>query len=172
MSHEPTLTLETAALDVYQQVVYQAPDGAQRQDLYEEAAEILRGQYERGEIEVSPDKAIRAALHEADRQQGAAADNILDDLRKGISNLHLDGDPILRTVVTLGKGFRKSWEYVTATDLLILDDQRRTNLKNVQEAFDVWEDNLAVVLPAVREHTTVGDAVRAGAFGYLNEVAS
>lgn len=171
MMHEPTLTLEAAALEAYQQVVYQAPDGAQRRDLYEEAAEIIQGQYDRGEIEISLDKAIRAALNEADKQQGAAADKIIDDLRKGIGDLQLDGDPILRTVVTLGKGLRKSWEYVTVNDLLILDDQRRTNLKNAQEAFDIWENNLDVILPIVGEHVTVGAAVRAGAFGVAGVAA-
>lgn len=160
MAHEPVLDAKTAALNAYQTVAMRAPKGAQRTDLFDEAHDILHGQYDRGEIDLDVSKAIYHVLNDVDRQQGQAADKLVADLREGISSLKFDGDPLLRTVVTVGGGKRICWEYVSIRDIQEMDILRRDNVKAVTEAYDVWSDNVEAIRPALQAHGTVGALVR------------
>ena len=160
VGHEPVTDAKIAALNAYQTVAMRAPKGAQRTDLFDEAHDILRDQYDRGELDLDISRAIRHVLNDVDRAQGQAADRLVAALREGVTSMKFEGDSLLRTVVTLGGGKRICWEYVTFDDLSEMDLLRRDNVKAVTEAYDVWADNLAVIRNDLSMFGTVGALVR------------
>ncbi len=160
MGHEPITDARAAALTAYQTVTMRAPRGAQRSDLFNEAHDIVHSQWDRGEIDLDISKAIYHVLNDVDRQQGQAADKLLAELRQGVEALKFEGDPMLRTIVTIGSGRRICWEHVTIGDIQEMDLLRRDNLKAVTEAYDVWSDNVEAIRPALQAHGTVGALAR------------
>lgn len=157
-------TLDDTALAAYRKVVNRAPDGAQRQDLIDEAEGILRAEYDKGLLDLDVSEALRSALTKADLKDKDATDSMIERLRAGIDPLELTDDPSLRMVVTLGKGRRKSWEYITVEDLDDMDELRRGNMQSVVAAYRNWQEAVAIISPAIELYGTVGAAVRAGAF--------
>lgn len=164
---EPIKTAEQAMREEYQRIVYESGDtGIQLAKAVAIASENVQRMIDYGEVE-APDvlSALVTIGKSEDTRQKSSTDGALERLANGEVSIDMGGDPMLRMVVTLGKGDRKSWDYVTASDLRRIFELRRENLVTQKQAFERFEENYNATVAAVLAHRTVGEAVRAGAFG-------
>lgn len=161
----PIPTAEQAMKTAYQEYVHNAgQSGTSMQEAVAFAADEVRQLIESGEVQ-EPDMfgALRHIGAKVDDSQGKSADSIIKRLNRGQSELDLGLADILMTVVTLGKGERKSWEYVTPEDLQEMDLVRRENVNRVLEAYREWETDYIGLSEKIMPFGTVGNAYRNGA---------
>lgn len=162
----PILTAEEAIKREYQRIVAESGDtGVTKERAASDAADEVARLIDLGEVEAPPVRdALLKIVNVVDGQQGASADRVIARLARGEVGLDLDGDPVLDMVVTLGKGDRKSWRFITAHDLRRMDSERNKNYEAQREAMIRWQSDYTAILPVVMAHRTVGAAVAAGAF--------
>ena len=166
MLNNPSIpTAEQAMKTAYQNYVHNAgQSGTRSKDAIAFAADEVRQLIESGEVQ-EPDMfgALRSIGYKVDESEGSAADKIIKLLNRGQDELDLDLSEILMTVVTLGKGERKSWEYVTPEDLQEMDLVRRENVTRVLDAYREWETDYIGLSSKIAPFGTVGNAYRHGA---------
>ena len=157
---------EEALTEAYKRIVGHAGSaGIDRAKAEADAAAEVVKLIDHGEVSPPPmHNLLVGMVRNIDSRQGAAADRIIDRLARGEVHLSIKDDPTLDTIVTLGRGRRKSWRYVTAGDLEAMNDERNRNFKAVSESYAKWKADLSIVMPAVLAHGTVGGAVAASAF--------
>ena len=166
MLNNPSIpTAEQAMKTAYQNYVHNAgQDGTRSQEAIMYAADEVRQLIDYGEVQ-EPDmfSALRSIGAKIDETEGKSADKIIKLLNRGQDELELDFADILKTVVTLGKGERKSWEYVTPEDLQEMDLVRRENVTRVLDAYREWETDYVGLSSKIAPFGTVGNAYRHGA---------
>ena len=150
----------------YQRIVRESggePIGRQR--AIQEASWSTKREIELGNVkepELIP--TLKLMGEGVDSSQGRAADRIIGRLASGQVSM-FDAGEVLDMVVTLGGGMRKSWRFVTESDLADMYETRRQNHDKQVEAFLRFKEDYEAVLPVVRMFGTVESAVSAGAFG-------
>lgn len=165
---EPLELIPTASeyfTDSYQRIVRESGDDAiGRQTAILEASYDTSHQIDLGNVEdLDRIPALKKLGEHIDAAQGRAGDSIVKKLAFGQVGM-FDISEVLDTVVTLGGGMRKSWRFVTEKDLTDMYELRRDNYEKQVEAFEAFTHAYQIVLPTLRDHRTVGDAVDAGAF--------
>lgn len=163
---EPIITPESAVRSEYQRIVAEyGNEGVTKDRALSDAVDIVMKRIDLGEVaEPSRRSALLKLGNDIDNRQGKAADKVIERLANGEGDLILDGDPFLDTVVTLGKGIRKTWRYITVEDLRMMADLRADNHRKVEEAERKFQRNVALVIATTAAYTTVGMAYEAGAF--------
>lgn len=129
-----------------------------------EAAQRILAAIARDEVKPNMADVVKRALKNADDQSGKRADKLIRDTVNGKIGL-FDCDEDLNAVVILGKGNRKLWRYCNSDDLEAMDSERYSNLRNAQNAYNIWRENYEVAKPIVRRYLTVEKAIEADAFG-------
>ncbi len=135
--------------------------GINRPEAMESALSTVMVEVHAGRIKLDFEQAVLAELKRADEADGRAADGIIQRMCHGQVPLTEDD---LDVVVTLGKGLRKSWRFVTGDDLVQMRELRRENYKKVKASFDEFAHNVNRLLPVLFEYRTVGDAHAGGGF--------
>lgn len=150
----------------YQRVVRSAgsePVGRQR--AIQEASWSTKREIEMGNVDEPEIISTLKRMGEGiDAAQGRAADKIINSLATGQVSMFDTGE-VLDTVVTLGGGMRKSWRFITDSDLADMYEIRRLNHDKQVEAFKRFQLDYEAVRPVVQAFGTVEAAVAAGAFG-------
>ena len=135
--------------------------GVKREEAVESAVATLLVEHRAGRLDIDIEAAIRAEVIRADETDGRSADGLLRRIADGsVPLVEADFD----VVVTLGKGQRKSWRYVTADDLATMVEVRYENYKKVRAAFDEFNVNVSFVLARIEGHGFMYAAFEAGAF--------
>lgn len=132
-------------------------EGINRQDAFAFANEAIRERIHTGEIEIPIDDAIHSALMAADNREGQQADSILAKIARGEIGLDVHPDPILNVVVTLGKGKRKPWKYVTAEDVRDMAALRKQNTNSARRAESRFLKNIGTIYADLVTAGTVGE---------------
>lgn len=160
------LDWNTTVARIYREAVADSGvDGVDRQDAYDIAVGRIRKMLDAGTLELPVDKAIRSELDKADGRDSRNADNVLRRVMSGEQSLFTeDGDPVLDLVVALGKGRRKAWRDVTASDIADMTELRQGNMRATVASFEAWRKDSDAVMPTILAHGTIGAAVHAGAF--------
>lgn len=136
--------------------------GVKREEAVESALATLMVEYRAGRLKVDIEAALRAQLVRADESDGRSADGMLRRICQGnVPLIEEDFD----VVVTLGKGLRKTWRFVTTEDISSMIQVRFENYKMVRESFEEFNTNAEFVLAHVERHGTIYAAYLAGAFG-------
>lgn len=149
---------------LYRAVVADAgTEGITRREAIEQVVLQARPLVESGTIVLHADDLIRQMVERADKADGNRADHLLSELAMGADDLSTEVEPLLDYVVTLGRGRRKAWRFVSRTDLDEMNEIRFGNVRAAQTAYykgfkpqyDAW-------LPVLLKHPTIGAAVLAG----------
>ena len=167
----------TTVADTYRQevrrIVEHTGTAADRKDASAAAVAILVEQAKRGTIQVDLEAYFAEQVKHADELDGAKADTILAKATDTGALTLFDVD--LDVIVTLGKGKRKPWNFVTLDDLVEMNTIRFENTRRVQAAYrNDWLPKFYAVAEVLDAYLTFGDAYRAGGFPpqtLLDEVA-
>lgn len=153
---------------VYREVVEEfGDDGVKRTEAYDIATERVQQLVDAGALIVPAERAIRAALGDADERDGASVDRVLSLILEGVDALDMDDDPFGDRVAILGRGLRKSFRRLTAEDLREMDTIRYENMRAAQDAYNRWRDVYDPIIARLRHHRTIGDLIDAGGFNDL-----
>lgn len=149
---------------VYREVTAEfGPDGGNRSDILDRAAERLAAQVRSGMVEFDYASAIRAELVKVDESEGKRADNIIRAAATGQGEFQITTE-VLDVVVTLGAGLRKQWRDVTAKDLEAMNEIRYRNYRNVKSSYEEWFQHYRSIRAVVFKFATFGVAVEQGGF--------
>lgn len=149
---------------IYREATAEAgPDGADRQETLIVAAARVATEIRSGRLKYALDDFIRSELIRTDESDGKKADAIIRVAATGQGTFELT-DAILDVVVTLGKGRRKPWRFVSAADLKDMDRLRYSNLRNAQNSYDEWRSYYDLALPVLVQFGTFEKATDAGGF--------
>lgn len=106
---------------------------------------------------------VRSVVASVDKADGAKADDVLAAIARGEDDLTTDGMPYLDFVVTLGRGGRKVYRFLTASDLDEMDELRHRNVKAVNRSYrDEWKPQYDAWRKVLRRNVTIGNAVESG----------
>lgn len=160
MTDEQTWTETVARL--YREAVAEAGEqGGQRQDAFMVASARVETEIRAGRLIVPTETVIRAELLKADESDGRRADSVLRTAATGQASLV---EPDLDLVVTLGRGRRKPWRWITRDDLREMDVVRFENVRAVQDSYAEWRTYYDTALAVLFQYPTFGEAVEAGGF--------
>jgi hypothetical protein len=141
-------------------------EGTTLAPMREEFIGRVRALIDAGDLKIPVDTAILAAFREADEHDGKSADKTMARRLRGEDSLDMDDDPGLAIVVTLGGGRRKPLAQINADDLREMDTLRYSNLRNAQNAYDVWRtDTYDPGLAALSSGCTWAEAEARGHMG-------
>lgn len=116
-----------------------------------------------GDLKIPAEDVIREAARRVRTRDSNLAEKVIRAMRSGQDPMPLPGDPLFRTLVTLGDGWTKQWRYVTQDDLYTMDRLRYRNMRRQADAYDRWRHGAYEPLnPVLRRHETVEDALNAG----------
>jgi hypothetical protein len=174
--HEMLTPSQQALFDEGRKIVWDAADDTSANaEIRRLVARRVRLMIENGEVEFDGGDPIELALmaqwDRIDKAQGRAADAALAKTARGEIAFDIEGDPFVKTIVTLGKGRRKSWGYTIAADLREMFDLRIENHNRQTHSLELFEQDFKIVHPVLLEYGTVIDAINAGAFGSRRWVA-
>jgi hypothetical protein len=151
---------------IYRETVSQGRGNAvARRDAFEKALERIEHEVALGNIEIDTRAAIMAMLVKADESDGTRADTVIKGAARGLYEL---GELDLQYVVTLGGGMRKTWEFVTVDDLVVMNEIRFQNYRAAVLSYRDFKDNISTIRPLIQVYGTFGEAFRSGAFPPVN----
>lgn len=112
------------------------------------------------------ESAARAVITKYDRNQGAAADRVLDSMAHGTvgTPAGVNATWAKGLIVILGDGDRKILGDCTVQDLDRMTKVRRDNVNTQRRSFRAWESNFATVRDDIETYETVGPALDSGVF--------
>lgn len=150
--------------DLYRAVVADAGvESIQRKAAIAEVVEQCQSLVRSGDLKPDLYAWVASVVVRIDESDGAKADSILAAIARGEDDLGLDADPILDLVVTLGRGRRKIWRFVSLLDLDEMDELRNNNVRSVAIAYrDEWKPQYDAWRQILRRNITIGAAVEGG----------
>lgn len=156
--------IDQTIANLYRAVVADAgTQGITRREAIELVVEQVRPLLTSGDVVLDMDDLIRQAVRRCDESDGNKADHVLAAAAAGEDNLDLESDPVLDLVVTLGRGNRKAWRFVTRTDLDEMNEIRLGNVRAQTTAYyKGWKPQYDAWLPVLFRNPTIGAAVLAG----------
>lgn len=146
---------------IYRAVVADAgAEPIQRLDAIEQVVQQVLPLIELGEIKPDLHAWVSNVVVRVDESDGAKADTILAAIASGQDDLSLDADPVLDLVVTLGRGRRKIWRFVSMADLDEMDELRNANMRAALRAYHKgWKPQYQAWREVLRRNLTIGAAV-------------
>lgn len=150
--------------DIYRAVVADAGvESIQRKQAIAQVVEQCQALVRSGELTPDLYTWVSSVVVKVDESDGAKADHILAAIARGEDDLGLEADPILDLVVTLGRGRRKIWRFVSLLDLDEMDELRNNNVRSVAIAYrDEWKPQYDAWRRILRRNITIGAAVEQG----------
>ncbi len=150
--------------DIYRAVV--ADSGVakvQLGDAIHLVAEQIQPLIDAGEVQPDTYSWVKAIVMAADKKDGGRADDVLAAIARGEDDLGIGGEPFLDYVVTLGRGGRKVYRFLTAADLDEMDELRHANVRSVNRSYHRdWKPRYESWRMVLRRNLTIGAAVEAG----------
>lgn len=149
---------------IYREALAEAgPDGAERQEILIVAGARVATEVRAGRLAYTLDSFIQSELIKVDESDGKKADNIIRIAATGQGSFDI-GEAALDVVVTLGRGRRKLWRYVTVEDLEAMNNIRYANYRSVKASYEEWFTYFRDIRPVVFQFKTFGAAVAGGGF--------
>ena len=150
--------------DLYRAVV--ADSGAvaiHRETAIHLVAEQVQPLIDSGELVPDTFAWVKSICVAADKKDGHAADQVLLAIGRGEDDLTDEGMPYLDFVVTLGRGGRKVYRFLTAGDLDEMDELRHRNVRTVNRSYHRdWKPAYEAWRQVLRRNVTIGAAVAQG----------
>lgn len=151
--------------DIYRAVV--ADSGAvaiQRDEAIHLVAAQVQPLIDSGELVPDIYSWVKQLVVAADRKDGHAADKVLLAIGAGQDDLSTETEmPYLDFVVTLGRGGRKVYRFLTASDLDEMDELRHKNVRTANRSYHRdWKPAYEAWRQVLRRNVTIGAAVETG----------
>lgn len=126
-------------------------------------AEQVQPLIDSGELVVDTFAWVKTLVLAADRRDGQAVDKVLVAIGLGEDDGTTEGATYLDHVATLGRGGRKVYRFLTASDLDEMDELRHKNVRTVNRSYHRdWKPAYDAWRQVLRRNVTIGNAVESG----------